>query len=162
MVLTALAEGLSLSAAGRVFGHRHATITTWVTRAGQHSATLHDRIFHNLHLPHIQFDELRTRLRCRAHMLWLWVAVDPLSKLMVVLHLGPRTQDAAHRVVHDLWQRLAAGCLPVFTSDGLNLYFYALTAHFGQWVTGAGRRARQWLLRGRPDLWAGEKDLSTA
>jgi hypothetical protein len=23
-------------------------------------------------------------------------------------------------------------------------YFYALTAHFGQWVAGAGRRARAW------------------
>jgi hypothetical protein len=34
----------------------------------------------------------------------------------------------------------------VFTSDGLNLYFYALTAHFGQWVAGAGRRTRQWHL----------------
>ncbi|HJZ46336.1 MAG TPA: integrase core domain-containing protein [Roseiflexaceae bacterium] len=144
MVLTALAEGLSLSAAGRVFGHRHATITTWLTRAGEHSATFHDRIFHNLHLPHIQFDELHTRLRCRAHTLWLWVAVDPLSKLIPVLHLGPGTQDAAHRVVHELHGRLASGCLPVFTSDGLNLYFYALTAHFGQWVAGMGRRVRQW------------------
>ncbi len=36
--------------------------------------------------------------------------------------------------------------LPLFTSDGLNLYFYALTAHFGQWLT-VGRRGctvRQW------------------
>src|SRR5262245_50742243 len=49
-----------------------------------------------------------------------------------------RTQDAAHVVVHDLRQRLAPGCLPVFTSDGLNQYFYALTAHFGQWVDGVG------------------------
>jgi hypothetical protein len=32
----------------------------------------------------------------------------------------------------------------VFTSDGLNLYFYALTAHFGQWVVALGRRARAW------------------
>jgi hypothetical protein len=32
----------------------------------------------------------------------------------------------------------------VFTSDGLNLYFYALTAHFGDWVAGGGRWARQW------------------
>jgi hypothetical protein len=24
-------------------------------------------------------------------------------------------------------------CVPLFTSDGLNLYFYALTAHFGQY-----------------------------
>jgi transposase-like protein len=49
-VLTALAEGLSVSAAVRVFGHRHATITTWLTRAGAHSATLHDHFFHNLTL----------------------------------------------------------------------------------------------------------------
>jgi hypothetical protein len=49
-------------------------------------------------------------------------------------------------VVHELHGRLASGCLPVFTSDGLNRYFYALTAHFGQWGLGVGRRACQWLL----------------
>src|SRR6266545_751449 len=53
-VLTALAEGLSMSAAVRVFGHRHATITRWVMRAGTHSATLHERVGERLHLPHIQ------------------------------------------------------------------------------------------------------------
>jgi hypothetical protein len=47
-------------------------------------------------------------------------------------------------VVHDLYGRLAPGCIPICTSDGLNLYFYALTAHFGEWVAGAGRRTRQW------------------
>jgi hypothetical protein len=62
-------------------------------------------------------------------------------KLIPTLHLGPRTQDAAYAVIHDLCQRLALGCIPVFTSDGLNHYFYALTAHFGQWVAGVGRRA---------------------
>src|SRR5260370_16665535 len=30
-------------------------------------------------------------------------------------------------------------CLPLFTSDGLNVYFYALTAHFGHWLE-VGRR----------------------
>ncbi len=43
-VLTALAEGLSIAAAVRVFGHQHATITTWLTRAGAHSMTLHQRV----------------------------------------------------------------------------------------------------------------------
>jgi hypothetical protein len=33
VVLSALAEGLDPSAAARVFGSRHATITTWLTRA---------------------------------------------------------------------------------------------------------------------------------
>ncbi len=147
-VLAALAEGLDLAAAVRVFGHRHATITTWLTHAGEHSATLHGRWFRHLHLPHLQLDELRTRLRKRAHVLWLGVAMDPLTKLIPVLHLGARTQQAAHAVVHDLRQRLAPGCLPIFTSDGLNLYFYALTAHFGAWVAGVGRRARSWQVAG--------------
>jgi len=143
-VLTALAEGLSVAAATRVFGHRHATITRWVTRAGAHSTLVHERFFQRLHLPHLQLDELRTRLRTRTHVLWLWLALDPLTKIIPVLHLGARTQDSAHAVVHELHRRLAIGCLPVFTSDGLNLYFYALTAHFGQWVAGVGRRARRW------------------
>jgi len=95
-VLTALAEGLDVAAAARVFGHRHATITTWLTRAGEHSATLHDRFFHNLHLPHLQLDELRTRLRHRARVFWLWVVVDPISKIIPVLHHpeGTRRTDA--------------------------------------------------------------------
>jgi IS1 family transposase len=143
-VLSALSEGLDVSAATRVFGHHQTTITTWLTRAGAHSATLHDRTFRDLHLPHLQLDEIRTRLRSRAHGLWLWLAVDPITKIVPVLHLGARNQDAAHAVIHDLRQRLAPQCIPVFTSDGLNLYFYALTAHFGQWVVSVGRRARKW------------------
>src|SRR5437868_15172277 len=58
----------------------------------------------------------------------------PVQKILPVLHLGPRTQNAAHTVVHSLRHILAPGCLPLFTSDGLNLYFYALTAHFGHWL----------------------------
>ena len=143
-VLAALAEGLDVAAAARVFGHRPATITVWLTRAGNHSATLHERWFHQLRLPHVQLDEIRTRLRGRAHTLWLWLAVDPLTKIIPVLYLGARTQAAAHATVHALYQRLAPSCIPVFTSDGLRVYFYALTAHFGQWVADVGRRTRQW------------------
>ncbi len=143
-VLTAVAEGLSIAAAMRVFGHSAGTIATWLTRAGEHSATLHDCWFRDLHLPHLQLDELRARRRNQASVLWLWVALDPLTKLIPVLHVGARTQAAAHAFVHELGQRLAPSCLPIFTSDGLNLYFYALTAHFGRWVAGSGQRMRQW------------------
>jgi len=146
VVLTALAEGLDPSAAERVFGYRQATITTWLTRAGEYAQTLHQRSFCNLRLPHLQLDELRTRLRCSTQVLWLWLAIDPLTKILPVLHLGTRTQNAAHMVIHSLQQLLVPGCLPLFTSDGLNVYFYALTAHFGQWlaVSRRGRKVRQW------------------
>jgi len=145
-VLSALAEGLDPSAAERVFGYRQATITTWLTRAGQHAQTLHQRFFSNLRLPHLQLDELRTRLRCARQVLWLWLVIGPLTKILPVLQLGPRTQHMAHLLIHSLRQSLAPGCLPLFTSDGLNLSFYALTAHFGQWlqVRRRGRAVLRW------------------
>jgi hypothetical protein len=143
-VLTARSEGLASVAAVRVFGHRYASITTWLRRAGEHSPTLHDRVFQHLHLPHIQVDEIRTRLRRQAHTLWLWVALDPISTIIPVLDLGSRTQDAAHAVIHELGGKHVPSCILAFTSDGLNLYFYARSAHLGQWVAALGRRKGQW------------------
>jgi IS1 family transposase/transposase-like protein len=146
MVLSALAEGLDASAAERVFGYRQATITAWLTRAGRHAERFHERCFRHLHLPHLQLDELRTRLRRSTQVLWLWLAIDPRTKLVAALHLGPRTQQTAHLLIHSLRQFLAPDCLPLFTSDGLNLYFYALTAHFGRWLVVAcpGRNILRW------------------
>jgi hypothetical protein len=88
MVLSALAEGLDPSAAERVFGYQQATITTWLTRAGGHAHILHERFFCHVHLPHLQLDELRTRLRCASLVLWLWLAIDPRTKILPVLQLG--------------------------------------------------------------------------
>ena len=146
MVLSALAEGLDPSAVERVFGFRHATITRWLTRAGGHAHTLHERSFRTLWLPHLQLDELRTRLRNTSEVLWIWLAIDPSTKILPVLQLGPRTQHMAHMVLHSLRRNLAPGCVPLFTSDGLNMYFYAITAHFGQWlqVVRRGWKMSQW------------------
>ena len=77
---------------------------------------------------------------------FLWLAIDPLTKMIPVLQLGPRTQNMAHTVIHSLRRSLNPGCLPIFTSEGLNLYFYALTAHFGHWreVGRRGHKAFRW------------------
>jgi hypothetical protein len=47
----------------------------------------------------------------------------------------------AHTLVYRLRGTLAVSCTPVIATDGLRLYYYALTVHFGPWVT-AGRRRR--------------------
>jgi hypothetical protein len=78
-VLTALAEGLSVAAAVRVFGHSERTLMTWLARAGEHSATVHNHFCSGLRLAHLQLDEIRTRLRRRVQVLWLWLAVDPIT-----------------------------------------------------------------------------------
>src|SRR5215210_6071468 len=71
-VLMAMAEGVDLAAAERIFGHRSTTIASWLCRAGQHGQLLHQQTFLNLPLPHLQLDEIRTRLRCRSQVVWLW------------------------------------------------------------------------------------------
>jgi hypothetical protein len=157
-VLSALAEGLSVAAAVRVFGHRAGTIATWLTRAGEHSADAARPLVPAPPSPARPVGRTAHAPPQRAQVLWLWVAIDPRTKLIPVLHLGARTQTAAHAVVHELRQRLAPSCLPVFTSDGLNLYFYALTATSvsgSRWSVGepaSGRCAR-------PDLRAGQEDV---
>jgi hypothetical protein len=164
MVLTALAEGLDPSAAERVFGYRQTTITTWLSRAGEHAQTLHERTFRILWLPHLQLDELRTRLRSAKQILWLWLAIDPCTKILPVLSLGPRTQKMAHQLIHSLRESLAPGYLPVFTSDGLNLYFYAALGSFWSVAPGGSGRAESASVAsdGGLDLWPGEKILPKA
>ena len=143
-VLHAIAEGLSPHSAARVFNLSEGTVRSWIVRAGLHSRSLHDRLMRTLHLTHVQLDELRLKVRRQIEAAWLWVACDARTKIIPAFTLGPRTQAKAHQLVHEIAPRLAPDCLPVFSSDGLALYFYALTAHFGQWVQTLREHRRVW------------------
>ena len=110
---------------------------------GVHSQRLHGRMFQQLIFPLLQLDELHARVR-REGAQWVWVALDRVTKVIPTLHLGPRTADAAMHFIHSLVQGLAPGCVPAFTADGLRAYFYALTAHFGQWGHEPGQRKMHW------------------
>jgi hypothetical protein len=88
VVLTALAEGLDASAAERVFGYRQATITTWLSRAGQHAQSFHEHFFCHLQLAYVQLGELRKRLCSHTHVLWLRLVIDPQYKYSSCLASG--------------------------------------------------------------------------
>lgn len=120
-----VAEGLSPCAAARVFNLTETTVRSWISRAGLHSSRLHVRLIRALSITYtyVQLDELRLKVPGAAEAVWLWVACDARTKLIPAFALGPRTQALAHQLVHELMQRLAPGCLPVFSSDGLALYF---------------------------------------
>ena len=62
---------------------------------------------------------------------WLWTAMDPTSKLLVVVDVGCRTLAMAQCVVHQVSQVLASDCVPLFFTDGLKDYPTALLTHFG-------------------------------
>jgi len=67
------------------------------------------------------------------------VAIDPVTKLLLVLDVGDRTLAMAQRVVHQVVQVLAPACATLFLTDGLKEYMTALLTHYGQWVQPSGR-----------------------
>lgn len=85
-------------------------------------------------------DELWANVKRSTQDMWVWTACDVTTKIIPVIQVSGRTQEAAYQVVHELKGRLRPGCVPVFSTDGLRHYFYALTAHFGRWETADGKK----------------------
>jgi IS1 family transposase len=65
---------------------------------------------------------------------WVWVAMDPVTKLLLAIEVGDRTLAMAQCVVHQITQVLAPDCMPLFLTDGFREYMTALLSHYGQWV----------------------------
>jgi IS1 family transposase len=142
MVLWLMAEGVDTSVIVRYTGHADSTITRWLKRMGNHSESLHNRYFRGLVLTLVQLDELHAKVRTGVQ--WLWLAIDPVTKIIPSIHLGGRKQDDAYAVLHDIELRLDHDCVPAFTSDGLRSYFYAINAHFGFWFRPERARTDHW------------------
>jgi IS1 family transposase len=145
MVLIALGEGADLSAGERIFRHSTEIICRWLTRAGMHSKRVHEQFMVDMKSEHVQLDELKVNMK-GVNNQWLWVAIDAKSKVFLALELGPRKQWVAHALVHSVIGIMAPGYVPLYTSDGLAMYFYALTAHYGSYQEMEGKRKPHWVV----------------
>ena len=72
---------------------------------------------------------------------WGWAALDPESTCLVTIDVGERSGAMAQRVVHQVVQVWAPGCVPLFLTDGLQEYAPALLAHGGEGVHPPRRQA---------------------
>jgi transposase-like protein len=144
LVLWFLVEGVDASVLVRYTGRSDATVARWLERMGRHSQHWHNALFRHLTLTVVQMDERYTRIRSTASACWVWLVIDPVRKVIPALHVGERTKNDAFSLVHALKPRLAPGCVPVITTDGLRSYFYAITAHFGTWFRPAHARTDHW------------------
>jgi len=153
----ALAEGLGIRAVARVFEVDPNTVLHWLTEAADHAAAFSHYCLHDVQVSQVQLDELFAvlsavkegegsdaqaiqRLSRSPH--WVWVAIDPVSKLLLSLEAGDRTLAMAQRLVHQVVQGLAPDCVPLFMTDGLKDYAMALLTHFGQWVQPSRQQAQ--------------------
>jgi len=57
---------------------------------------------------------------------------------------GKHLAHMAYSVDHESKTGLKAGTVPIFSSDGLKHYFYALTVHFGEWIVPDGETKAVW------------------
>jgi IS1 family transposase len=148
-VLACLAEGLGIRATARVFEVAPNTVLHWLAEAAEQLRAFSAYFLCALHLEQLQLDELYAVLRevkdgnlseeeaivrLERSPAWVWTAMDPKSKLLVVAEVGCRSLAMAQRVVHQVSRVLAPGCVPLFLTDGLQDYATALLTHFGQWM----------------------------
>ena len=63
----------------------------------------------------------------------MWTALDPESKLLLVIETGPRTLAMAQRVVHQVAQKLAPSCVPLCLTDDYRDYTMAFLSYFDFW-----------------------------
>jgi IS1 family transposase len=155
-VLACLAEGLGIRATARVFEVDPNTVLGWLVEAAEQLRAFAQYFLHDLHLTQVQLDELYALLsavkagevseaeaieRLERSPQWVWVAMDPESKLLLAIDVGHRTLAMAQRVVHQVAQVLAPDCAPLFLTDGFREYMTALLTHYGHWVQPPRRQA---------------------
>jgi IS1 family transposase len=148
-VVACLAEGLGIRATARVFEVDATTVLHWLAEAAEQLRAFAAYFLCQLHVEQLQLDELYAVLRAvkdgdlsedeairhlERSPYWVWTAMDPQSKLLVVVEVGSRTLARAQRVVHQVTRVLAPGCVPLFLTDGLKDYGTALLTHFGSWM----------------------------
>src|SRR5499426_3113069 len=155
-VIGCLAEGLGIRGTARVFEVDPNTVLQWLVEATDQLRAFSRYFLHDLHVRQVQLDELYAVLSAlkdgkvneaeaieclsRAPQ-WVWVAMDPESKLVLALDVGERTLAMAQRVVHQVAQVLAPDCAPLFLTDGFREYLTALLTHYGYWVQPSRRQA---------------------
>jgi len=152
----ALAEGLGIRAVARVFEVDPNTVLQWLVEAADHLKAFSQYFLHDVRVTQVQLDELYALLcavkdgevseaealqRLSRSPHWVWAAIDPVSKLLLTIEVGERTRAMAQRVVHQVAQVLAPGCVPLFLTDGFKEYAAALLTHFGHWVQPPRRQA---------------------
>ena len=147
--IAALAEGLGIRAVARVFEIDPNTVLGWLVEAAEHLEAFSRYFLRDVHVEQVQMDELFAllsavkdgevteaeaiqRLSRAPH--WVWVAMDPVCKLILAVDVGERTLAMAQRLVHRVTQVLAPGCAPLFLTDGFREYLTALVTHYGRWI----------------------------
>jgi hypothetical protein len=145
-VIACLAEGLGIRGTARVCEVDPNTVLQWLVEAAEQLQAFSRHVLHDVRGRQVQLDELFALLRAiregevstteaiarlNRSPQWVWVAMDPESKLLLTIDVGDRTLAMTQRVVHHVAQVLEPDCAPLFLTDGFREYLTAILAHYG-------------------------------
>src|SRR5207245_6478540 len=112
----ALPEGLGIRAVARVFEVDPNTVLQWLVEAADHLKAFSQYFLHDVRVTQVQLDELYALLsavkageisdheaiqRLSRSPHWVWVAMDPVTTLLLTLDVGDRTLAMAQGVMCD-------------------------------------------------------------
>jgi IS1 family transposase/transposase-like protein len=144
---TALAEGWSIRATGRLLDVDKDTANPWLPVLGQPCQGVMNYFFRTLPLHECQLDALWTFIHKKQGQLtsleklaegygdaWVWIACSPVGTLVPAWGVGKRTLPHARRLLFQL-NSATDGHIPFFTSDALPHYAEAFLEVYGVWGT---------------------------
>jgi IS1 family transposase len=151
-----MVQGLGIRGTARVFEVDPNTVLQWLVEAAEQLRVFSQHFLHDVSVRQVQLDELFALLsavkagevstaaaieRLEQSPQWVWVAMDPESKLLLAIDVGDRTLAMAQLLVHHVAQVVAPDCAPLFLTDGFREYMTALLTHYGHWVQPSRRQA---------------------
>lgn len=152
-VLHLMVEGNSLRSITRLTGVHRTTVMKLLVRVGTQCRAFLDRRMRNLHLQHLECDEIWTFVKKKQGWLtqeqaadtrlgdqYLFIAQDQATKLIPTFVLGKRTAENAQMLMQELSERIVTPMLhepgprPQISTDGFNAYPLAVDLAFASTV----------------------------
>ncbi len=142
-----LAEKVGIRRTARIMEIKPDTVLAWLRKAGQHCEQVSAYLMQNVEVSQAQLDELWTFVQKKEKTLsaweklhseygdtWIWVAFDPVNKLVLSLIIGDREEEQAVNLLNQLKSVIKDGYHLLLTSDQLPHYLTAIFKVFGRFV----------------------------
>ncbi len=142
-IACSLAEGVGVRTTARIMGVNKKTVLRVLERAAYHVSLVSQSLMKDLLVLECQLDEMWSFVyKKEGHLdpfkknselmgdAWIWIAFDPLHKLILSHAIGKRTEKVAVELVQRIKQ-VTSRIPGLFTSDQLDQYKSALLKEYG-------------------------------
>lgn len=126
-----LAEGTSIKGTARISDTHPNTVRRLAKKAGAHGQQFHHQHSQQLEVDALEMDERHGYAESKAQQHWDAVSIDPKSKFIVQLEVGPRNADLIERLMRRSAERLKDPHNLVLMTDGEACYRTLFPEIFG-------------------------------